>query len=236
MMCWRCDSTKLLCNTCGESSAACGCGTEDYYPCTDCQPQVLEKPTLKEVEKAIKITAQKWAGRCHEISALILKKELVKGELRYGHWLGPVDIRSPFYLTSHSMGFVQHGWIEDRGDIIDPTRWVFESRAPYIYHGPCKGWYDVGGNQHRKKLRQPCAPFKKSDPQVAPPKGKLAAVIGKILGARRMMSVKQAHWIANLSPDELEPNAKEIYEYLIDAGCVGLIPVDNKNLIMGVKL
>lgn len=37
--CFRCDGSKMICNTCGESSRACRCDEEqDLTECPDCSP------------------------------------------------------------------------------------------------------------------------------------------------------------------------------------------------------
>lgn len=99
----------------------------------------MKIPTLKECEKAIGEPARDWAGRCYEISCKIVDAGLVSrkrglgGEAVYGHWLGPVSPRSLF--ADRKAPFVQHGWIwiESHAMVIDPTRWVFEAKEPYIY-------------------------------------------------------------------------------------------------------
>lgn len=96
--------------------------------------KMIQIPTLKECEKALGERAPQWAKRCYEIAHKIVKKGLVPGgEAVYGHWLGPVHPNSPF--AGKRMPFVQHGWIwiEDHGLVVDPTRWCFEAKRPYLY-------------------------------------------------------------------------------------------------------
>lgn len=99
----------------------------------------MKVPTLAECEEAIGEPAKKWVARCYEIASKIVKAGLVSrerglgGEAVYGHWVGPISPRSHFAERRH-LGFVQHGWIHvPTGLVIDPTRWVFEARSPYIY-------------------------------------------------------------------------------------------------------
>lgn len=97
-------------------------------------------PTLEECEEAIGEAAKRWAGRCFEIASKIVEAGLVSrerglgGEAVYGHWIGPVSTRSYFADRRH-LGFIQHGWInvETHGMVIDPTRWAFEGKRPYIF-------------------------------------------------------------------------------------------------------
>src|SRR5688572_27046285 len=97
--------------------------------------------TVSQVEKAIGVPVDKWSGNCYSIACSILRARLVKGRPAYGHWLGPVHPKSPFYSRSRAP-FQRHGWIvlEERGAhaqrpglVLDPTRWVFEAAEPYIY-------------------------------------------------------------------------------------------------------
>lgn len=97
----------------------------------------MKLPTLKRCEKAIGEPAKDWAGRCYEISYKLVKAGIMpKGaEAVYGHWRGDVHRNSMF--ANRPLPFVQHGWIyvADEGLVIDPTRWVFEARKPYLYSG-----------------------------------------------------------------------------------------------------
>lgn len=94
-----------------------------------------ELPTLEKCEKAIGEPATAWVARCYEISCAIVAAGLVDGEAVYGHWLGEVARGSHFADRGH-LPFIQHGWIQLKdGRVLDPTRWVFENRTPYLYVG-----------------------------------------------------------------------------------------------------
>lgn len=101
-------------------------------------------PTLAACEKALGEKAATWVARCYEISFRIVKAGLVKGEAVYGHWLGPVHSKSHFADRGTKLPFVQHGWIllED-GRVLDPTRWVFEAKEPYLYVGEPPDDWDI---------------------------------------------------------------------------------------------
>ena len=93
-------------------------------------------PTLAECEKALGETASAWVARCYEISCRIVAAGLVEGEAVYGHWTGDVATGSHFADRGKRLPFVQHGWILLKdGRVLDPTRWVFENVAPYLYIG-----------------------------------------------------------------------------------------------------
>ena len=92
---------------------------------------------IKVVEKAIGIPAKKWKGRCYEIACKMVKAKLVKGEPVYGHWVGPIS-RYSHFANRRDLGFTNHGWVlvdEEKQLVVDPTRWVFEDREPYIFVG-----------------------------------------------------------------------------------------------------
>lgn len=101
----------------------------------------MKIPSLRECEKAVGEPAEKWVARCYEIAYKIVaaglvtrKQGLGDGFAVYGHWVGPISPRSHFADRAR-LGFTQHGWIyiADTCMVIDPTRWVFEAKAPYIY-------------------------------------------------------------------------------------------------------
>jgi len=109
----------------------------------------MKIPTLRECEKAIGEPATAWVSRCYEIARKIVDTGLVSrergldGVAVYGHWVGPISPRSHF-ADRAKLGFVQHGWIyvEAHGMVIDPTRWVFEAKQPYLYieYEPADGY------------------------------------------------------------------------------------------------
>jgi hypothetical protein len=95
-----------------------------------------ELPTLAECEKVLGEKAEKWVARCYEISCRIVAAGLVDGVAVYGHWTGDVASGSYFATRSARLPFVNHGWILLKdGRVLDPTRWVFENVAPYLYIG-----------------------------------------------------------------------------------------------------
>lgn len=100
----------------------------------------MKIPTLRECEVALKEPASAWAGRCYEIACkivdagLVSRKRGIDGAAVYGHWVGKISPLSRF-ADRRSCGFCPHGWIysEAHDLVIDPTRWAFENKAPYLY-------------------------------------------------------------------------------------------------------
>ncbi len=76
---------------------------------------------------------QTWPGRCGVIAHAFLRERLVKGRAVVGVWTGPI---APSVPCTTMPGGVLHQWIVQRdGLVVDPTRWVFEGAAPYVYRG-----------------------------------------------------------------------------------------------------
>ena len=94
-----------------------------------------EELTIAHVEKTLKWKPRIWIGSCYGVASGIVDKKLVRGKAIYGHYRGPIS-KDSYWKDRRKLGFVHHGWIElPDGRILDPTRWVFENRKPYIYLG-----------------------------------------------------------------------------------------------------
>jgi hypothetical protein len=123
------------------------------------------------------------------------------------------------------------------GTIIDPTRWVFEARRPYIYVGRADH-YDMGGNRLRAAMRQPCPDYS-SDAE----RSKLAVwkhdptahrfVMQDMFGGAPGVTERMAAWLGNAPLDDLGHFAAPIYRALIEAGHGAHIPIDNRNAVLG---
>jgi len=196
--------------------------------------------TLKRAEKVLGEPATKWAGRCYEIACRLVDRGAVKGVAVYGHWLGPVHPKSRFYRTGPL--FVQHGWVilPDKR-VLDPTRWVFEHIAPYLYIGPADH-YDEGGTQFRAATSGLPPRWDPEEEQhffdyTVLPYGTAWAFIEKLLRLDReldrpdyepgQMSDAQLFWLANADPAMLGVHAATIYAAIDKLGRRALIPLDN---------
>jgi len=181
-----------------------------------------------EFAEAIEVPVEEWPGRCFEIACLIVKRALVEGTPVYGHWLGPVHPDNGTFDPKRS--FQRHGWVvDDDGEIIDPTRWVFENRTPYIFAGPNEdGFYDEGGNKFRDLYRRPCpspdAHDQFPDFQVV---GEARDFCIAQMGPPPW-NVLQVGWLANLNPQPLGDLAPVLHQAIKDAGWSGFIPIDNR--------
>lgn len=201
----------------------------------------MKLPTLEEAEEAIGIPADKWAGRCYEIASAFVKAGIVVGKPRYGHFVGKVSPDGYFGSRSNH-SFVRHGWIDIGDDeVVDPTRFAFENKSPYIYCGCNSGEYDIGGNIFRALMTRPCPEYNKGEAQK-----KLTFTDSEALlwvtyqldidfnRAENMSvttSMGQLFWLGNLSLDSFNGHERDIYQALINAGLEAIIPLDNRDYV-----
>jgi len=190
------------------------------------------------VAKKIKLPLNQWAGKCYAIADAMVALGIEEGRAVYGHYHGPIDPESIFSDRVWS----NHGWIvQEDGTVVDPTRWVFENGAPYIFRmAPCKQTedeYDIGGNKIRTALRGPMPEFSK---KLTPLKCGFSIdnpmaehFVWLMLKEPPFWTREQLHWIATFDPKYLQPFTKEIYQALVNAKLGALIPIDNRRLILG---
>lgn len=193
--------------------------------------------TVEAVAKAIGVPADEWPGNCHSIACDMCAAGLVPGgKPRYGHYHGPIAPGTMFYKRE----IVRHGWIEaPDGQIVDPTRWVFEGAEPYVFQGWDEdGYYDTGGNQIRYMLMSG-RPMPKYDPEARQfdvPNTEAGVIMKLVLGGHEgdKVSFNQLIYLANLPPNfEEEDIVRDIYRWLQGEGLQALIPMDNRDLILG---
>jgi hypothetical protein len=194
--------------------------------------------TLEKCEKGIGMPSREWAGKCYQISCMIVDAGLIKGDPVYGHFRGAIHPHSYFGIRA-SMPFVQHGWIILPGgaNVLDPTRFAFEDKDPCLYWGPNDSDYDEGGNRWRMSQRKPLPEhfpgekIKRIDLLAdlrAPVRSHLMAILN-LTGkeARTPIPSSWVMWLANLSYDELRPFNLEIYATMKALGCEAFVPIDN---------
>lgn len=188
--------------------------------------------SAKDVAKIIKIPVKHWPGNCYAIATAMVKANVVRGKPTYGHYHGFIsDLCDKF----GGRPFTHHGWITRKTTIVDPTRWVFEARDPYIYVGPKDNRdYDMGGNELRKIQMQPFPEFnKEQDCWSIPPHLHAFVQHATDLKLSKLCAVQVA-WLANLPIDMLGEDAKSVFLWIInDVGFSGMIPIDNRLHILG---
>jgi hypothetical protein len=120
--------------------------------------------------------------------------------------------------------------------IIDPTRFAFDGRSPYIYVGP-NDHYDPGGNRWREVSVGPCPPFN-NEKHIAL---NLPAVTQQWISLEvtgkgypyGYYTFPLCMWLANLSLRRLGKHAAPIFRALVEAGQGACIPMDNRNIVLG---
>jgi len=190
----------------------------------------------------------RWKGNCYCIASKIVNEDVLMTDCRavYGHYLGPVSSKSIF-KSRRNMPFINHGWIVlSNGDIIDPTRWVFEAKEPYIafmdsMDDVAIDEYDEGGNEWREANMSPAPLYRKDDRQFPFTMKDFDKLDGRtyvlsLLGDKREnikeICLDQIFWLANLSLDILGIHVREIYAYIVGMDQVSFIPIDNKMKIL----
>lgn len=206
---------------------------EDYPECfAESEPYGMSLIDAESVAKAIDLPLNEWPGNCYAVACMMVDAQLLSGRPAYGHYLGKIDEKSMFY----GKPIVHHGWIvTDDGDIVDPTRWVFESAEPYIYRAPAGSEYDEGGNVFRMKNERPAPPYSAEQAQKPIP-NEYIPLVNSLLGRKTLqvtIGMTEAFWLANLSLISLGDHAKRLYLAMIEMGHRGFIPLDNRVLILG---
>lgn len=200
--------------------------------------------TLADCEKALGEKAEAWAGRCYEIASRIVAAGLLDGTAVYGHWLGPVHCQSRF---AGGRPFIQHGWVVFPNDprVLDPTRWVFEHEAPYLFLGEPGKLYDEGGNEWRGATRASNPPnFDVCDEVFEFEQQRMDTETWNFVerylqmdymdGDQEpgMISREQLYWLANAPLVQLGQHAKGVYDALAAVDEQALIPIDNFRRVM----
>jgi len=182
-----------------------------------------EDLTIRDLEIVVGVPVQLWHGKCTALSHAAQK--LVGGVAVYGDYCG--FISDSGYWAKRSGFPNHHGWVLlDDGRVLDPTRWSFENKEPYIYIGDGTD-YDEGGNMLRRMMAPPDCP---------PPRGKMAALDFENATEREFwrriththtsaITVEQAMWVANLPYDE--DLAHYAYRVLARSGFRAMVPIDN---------
>lgn len=194
----------------------------------------LKIPLLAEVEKAIDWPASQWVGECYAVASAICEAFPGLGRPVYGHYLGRVDPKSSF---NPGRPFQRHGWVElADGRILDPTLWTFLGADPYLHVGPPDDDHDEGGDVWRESLRRqdpPPAPNGQPCPLSFEDEDARLFIHGIFLCWPERLHWNQVMWLANRPRSELGEFAGPIYEAIIGADEIAMIPIDNRRKVLG---
>jgi len=187
----------------------------------------------QHIADKIGMPLDQWAGNCYAVACQILKAGIVKGDVRYGHFLGDIHPDSEEF---GGRGFTHHGWIERKSTIYDPTRWAFGLDEPYIWIGPkTDPDYDFGSNAVRKAFMSPAPAFVADQKNWEVPERLLPFVHLMLEGEMHgsIISVQQIGWLSSLPLDMLGNMAEPVYTWVVDiVKFPGFIPLDNRQLIL----
>jgi hypothetical protein len=190
--------------------------------------------TIARAERVMRWPVAEWAGQCYAVASQLVTQGLVQGIAVYGHWRGKVHPKSMFARKRDLP--IHHGWVSlPDGGVLDPTRWVFEHKEPYLFWSPVvPPEYDEGGNRFRLETLQPPPVFDSKDRvgqllrQKDLPPWTWRWIEGVLeSGPRIELSRAQCFWLANLPLEMLGPHAKPLYEALERRQRQGLVPIDN---------
>jgi hypothetical protein len=202
--------------------------------------------TIQQAERAYGAPASEWAGHCYEVATAVAP--LIEGAVAvYGHYLGPVG-KGTFFEATAVCGFVQHGWVVlPDGLVLDPTRWAFEGRKPYLYVGTDDD-YDEGGSALRAALQGQAPQYEDDGDTFSITSSILDTApwvwLESVLGLQDrfgdegyepgVVSQRQLFWVANLDPRLMGSDgehAEAIYALLKQLDLTGFIPIDNKLMV-----
>jgi hypothetical protein len=215
---------------------------------------------IQNVAKKIKVPVEQWVGNCDLIALAMIRYGVVngrRGKRVRGLWVGPINPESYFGYRA-DIPLVPHSWIQmtdtrmpvrfqdESGNlvfrmmddpIVDPTRFAFEGKPPYIYIGP-SDHYDARGDGLRAVMEQRYSPLDRAEKSSIPLSlpGKTEYWIGmqvQFTYPYGWYPYSLCFWLANLSLDRLGEHARPIYEALVKAGHEALIPLDNREEILG---
>lgn len=190
--------------------------------------------TPQQVADELGFPVHEWPGNCYAVAFQMIEKGLVSGRAAYGHYLGEVKEETLF----DGKPIVRHGWIvTDQGQIIDPTRWVFEGCEPYI-HCAIDGSkdYDEGGNTFLLKTMRPAPEHDPESPQLKDIKSKDDQIMISLLLTRStlqtQLTLPEAHWLATLPLPILEDRAQPLYALICELDWKAFIPYDNYHKVL----
>lgn len=93
----------------------------------------LMKMPPEAIAQAIDFPLDDWAGNCFAVACQINERLGLGFKPQYGHFRGWVSPLSMFTSRERALGWCNHGWpVTGAGVVVDPTRFVFEAKEPYI--------------------------------------------------------------------------------------------------------
>jgi hypothetical protein len=196
--------------------------------------------TLAQAAKIIDQPPIDWMGACYAVSCkLAVSGVLPNAVAVYGAYLGPVAEGSMF--ETHKP-FQRHGWVlYGNGELLDPTRWVFENVVPYLYWSTASNEdYDEGNNSIRRAFMRPAPKYNPHEKRF--PLGKhvtetvwrpIAEMLEEVRDRPdRTICLSELFWLANLPLDVLGELAHPLFKAFKALDKEVAVPIDNYRRVM----
>ena len=166
---------------------------------------------VADVEEAIGVPFEMWAGRCHQTSLAMVKAGIVEGRVARGWCRG--------------VGF-QHSWIvcgddcyDPEATIVDPTLWSYNQEVSGIWIGRNLGWHTPHGLGSIWEYGRPSHHGGRTIDLAYRPEG-----VGRFLDLVGPLDIKGWSELAN-APVGGWPCAAVIGA-MVDTGLAELVPID----------
>lgn len=189
--------------------------------------------TMSEIAEVINSPLDHWAGNCYGIASRMVEHGLVKGKVVYGKFLG--DSSKGLFKDTV---IPNHAWVVTPDNkIVDPTRWVFDDVAPFMFETDVKdNHYDRGSNMLKEAFRTPPPEYNEDEKTFDVNDTRIDFIMALYLANQkvvRKISVSQVVWLSSLSLMTLGSNAHDIFSWIENNGMRAFIPIDNYREIIG---
>jgi len=201
--------------------------------------------TLTQAAKIIGKPPIDWMGCCYAVSCELAKSGVLPNAIAvYGAYLGHVAEGSMF---KSGMPFQRHGWvIYGTGALLDPTQWVFENTAPYLFWSIASNSdYDEGNNSVRRAFQRPAPKYDPLEkqfllrPHLTEPVWRAVAkmldeseLASRVRSGERVLCLSELFWLANLPLDALGELAYPLFSAFDAIGKSVVVPMDNFRRVM----
>lgn len=153
----------------------------------------------------------------------------------------PPNPLPPIHVMIDPVEASLHNSVIVQNPVIDPTRFAFDGKNPYIFCGE-SDHYDPGGNLWRASNLPMLPPFDTSRlPIRLTLPVETEVFIAQLLDGQeygdqypyRAYTFGLIMWLANLPLPMLEGHAEPIYRAIVQAGQEAALPLDNRSIVLG---
>jgi hypothetical protein len=169
--------------------------------------------------------AEAFDGNCYAVSCVLAKMIGDGARAVYGFWNGN-SVKRP------TASMHRHGWVRMKdGTILDPTVFQFSNTIPFMHKTTVDDErYDQGMKAFKLAIRRPPPERDPSEKTIRFDWSWIhEKFITGLFGEERdwgKMTFGEAHWLANLTVDELLPIVSILYEGLAKSKVIGFVPMD----------